>query len=161
MLFRSVFLITLGTTCDVRHPHEEEQHRNKRSMQQDPVGMLLALAMAPRNQESLRSIVAPMIKNKVQENPGCVERVLCESYKKGEALSGLPYVIWTFINTALSGLAVDVFGPKILTMEAVSRAAKAGRKFQECRGIRCETFDDVGRMIHSWNIPLLNKRLFR
>ena len=34
----------------------------------------------------------------VQENPGCVERVLCESYKKGEALSGLPYVIWTFIK---------------------------------------------------------------
>ena len=34
-------------------------------MQQDPVGMLLALAMAPRNQESLRSIVAPMVKNKV------------------------------------------------------------------------------------------------
>ena len=27
--------------------------------------MLLALAMAPRNQESLRSIVAPMVKNKV------------------------------------------------------------------------------------------------
>ena len=36
-------------------------------MQQDPVGMLLALAMAPRNQESLRSIVAPMVKNKVPE----------------------------------------------------------------------------------------------
>ena len=32
------------------------------------------------------------IKSKARENPGCVERFVCETYRTGESLNGIPYV---------------------------------------------------------------------
>jgi hypothetical protein len=33
--------------------------------------------------------------DRASENPGCVERFVCESYRTGESLSGIPYLIMT------------------------------------------------------------------
>ena len=33
---------------------------------------------------------------KVEENPTCVERLLCESFRRTERMSGLPYLLFTF-----------------------------------------------------------------
>ena len=33
---------------------------------------------------------------KVEENPTCVERLLCESFRRTEQMSGLPYLLFTF-----------------------------------------------------------------
>ena len=30
--------------------------------------------------------------DKARENPGCVERFICETYKTGETMNGLPYI---------------------------------------------------------------------
>ena len=31
--------------------------------------------------------------DKAKENPGCVERFVCETYRTGETLSGVPYLL--------------------------------------------------------------------
>ena len=31
--------------------------------------------------------------DKAKENPGCVERFVCEMYKTGETLNGIPYLL--------------------------------------------------------------------
>merc|ERR1712115_490433 len=36
--------------------------------------------------------------DKVEENPACVERILCESFKRTESTSGLAYLLFTFVK---------------------------------------------------------------
>jgi hypothetical protein len=39
-------------------------------------------------QENLTALLS-----QAKENPGCVERFICETYRTGETLSGLPYLV--------------------------------------------------------------------
>ncbi len=43
-------------------------------------------------QSRIVSSVGDWVSTKAKENPGCVERFVCETYKTGESLTGLPYL---------------------------------------------------------------------
>merc|ERR1711902_219742 len=62
--------------------------------------------------------------DKVEENPACVERILCESFKKTESTSGLAYLLFTFVNSAASGLLVELLeDTSSVSMESITNAA--------------------------------------
>merc|ERR1712192_269146 len=59
--------------------------------------------------------------DKVEENPTCVERLLCESFRRTEAMSGLPYLLFTFANSAASGLLVELLeDPSSVSMKTLT-----------------------------------------
>ena len=37
--------------------------------------------------------ISSWVNDKAKENPGCVEHFVCEMYKTGETMSGLPYLV--------------------------------------------------------------------
>ena len=37
--------------------------------------------------------ISSWVNDKAKENPGCVENFVCEMYKTGETMSGLPYLV--------------------------------------------------------------------
>ena len=37
--------------------------------------------------------VTTWAQDKAKENPGCVERFICETFRTGETMSGLPYLL--------------------------------------------------------------------
>ena len=43
-------------------------------------------------QSRIVSSVNNWIVDKARDNPGCVERFVCETYRTGESLSGIPYL---------------------------------------------------------------------
>merc|ERR1712186_122776 len=47
--------------------------------------------------------------DKAKENPGCVERFVCETYKTGETMSGIPYLLMSLTNAAVSFMVAEQF----------------------------------------------------
>ena len=37
--------------------------------------------------------ISSWVNDKAKENPGCVEHFVCEMYKTGETMSGIPYLL--------------------------------------------------------------------
>merc|ERR1712203_653825 len=97
------------------------------------------------------------IADKVEENPTCVERLLCETFLRTEALSGLPYLLATFANSAASGLLVELLeDSSSVSMETLTSAARSGREAGDCRLVGCPALDRIARTINDWDLPLLN-----
>jgi len=63
---------------------------------------------------------------KAKENPGCVERFVCESYRTGETMEGIPYLAMSLTNAAVSFIVAEQFGDAI-EMKAITKAARFGR----------------------------------
>merc|ERR1712107_749372 len=64
--------------------------------------------------------------DKAKENPGCVERFVCEMYKTGETMSGIPYILMSITNAAVSYTVAEQFNQSI-EMEAITRSSRIGR----------------------------------
>merc|ERR1719266_96444 len=78
--------------------------------------------------------------DKAKENPGCVERFVCETYRTGETLSGVPYLLMSLTNAAVSFMVAEQFGEAI-EMESITRAAKYGRMTGTCHRMECPFLD--------------------
>ena len=47
-------------------------------------------------QSRIMTSINDWITDKAKTNPGCVERFVCETYRTGETMSGIPYVLMQF-----------------------------------------------------------------
>ena len=54
---------------------------------------LLARIVGEETQGKVVDSIVTWAKDKARENPGCVERFVCEMYKTGETLNGIPYLL--------------------------------------------------------------------
>merc|ERR1711972_292709 len=95
--------------------------------------------------------------DKVEENPACVERILCESFKRTESTSGLAYLLFTFVNSAASGLLVELLeDTSSVSMESLTNAARSGRDLGDCGRVGCPALDRLSRTIDDWDLPIIN-----
>lgn len=83
---------------------------------------------------------------KAKENPGCVERFVCESYRTGETMSGIPYLFMSLTNAAVSFIVAEQFGDAI-EMDAITRAARYGRSEETCFMMKCPILDGQLRTV--------------
>jgi len=82
---------------------------------------------------------------KAIENPGCVERFVCESYRAGEGLEGIPYLLMSLTNAAVSFIVAEQFDGAI-EMDAITRAARIGRSSDVCLN-KCPVLDGQLRTV--------------
>jgi len=80
------------------------------------------------------------ILEKARTNPGCVERFVCETYRTGESLSGLPYLGMQLTNAAVSFMVADMFDRSI-DAKSITKAARHGRTIGSCHTMQCDFVD--------------------
>ena len=54
---------------------------------------LFARLVGEDTQARVIESISTWANDKAKENPGCVERFVCETYKTGETMSGIPYLM--------------------------------------------------------------------
>ena len=54
---------------------------------------LLSRIVGEETQGKVVDSIVTWAKDKAKENPGCVERFVCEMYRTGETMEGLPYLL--------------------------------------------------------------------
>ena len=54
---------------------------------------LFARLVGEETQARVVESISSWANDKAKENPGCVERFVCETYKTGETMSGIPYLL--------------------------------------------------------------------
>ena len=54
---------------------------------------LFARLVGEDTQARLIESISTWANDKAKENPECVERFVCETYKTGETMSGVPYLL--------------------------------------------------------------------
>merc|ERR1719491_1959753 len=60
--------------------------------------------------------VNDFLKAGAKENPGCVERFVCETYRTGETMEGIPYLMMQLTNAAVSFMVADIFDNQLRTL---------------------------------------------
>merc|ERR1712038_2168197 len=99
-------------------------------------------AVSPKIDNELDVIVAPpWAENRVRSSPECVERFVCETYRTGENLEGVGYILLKVANNALAYAITETFGESVNVKE-INRAARYGRTVGPCHTMRCDLFDD-------------------
>merc|ERR1712083_740213 len=101
---------------------------------------LFARLVGEDTQARVIESISTWANDKAKENPGCVERFVCETYKTGETMSGIPYLLMSLTNAAVSFMVAEQFGEAI-EMEAITRAAKYGRMTGTCHRMECPIMD--------------------
>lgn len=89
------------------------------------------------------------IVSKARANPGCVERVVCETYRSGESLNGVPYVAMSLANAAISFMVADMFDQSI-DIKELTKAARHGRTIGSCHAMKCDFFDGQLRTLENY-----------
>merc|ERR1739844_847525 len=84
--------------------------------------------------------------DRASENPGCVERFVCETYRTGETLNGVPYMMMTLTNAAVSFMVADMFD-KSIDIKELTRAARYGRTVGSCHTMKCDFLDNQLRTV--------------
>merc|ERR1711963_231313 len=64
-------------------------------------------------QSRIVTSVNDFLKASAKENPGCVERFVCEAYRTGETIEGIPYLFMQLTNAAVSFIVADMFDESI------------------------------------------------
>merc|ERR1711936_710310 len=95
---------------------------------------LFARLVGEETQARVIESISTWANDKAKENPGCVERFVCETYKTGETMSGIPYLLMSLTNAAVRFMVAEQFGEAI-EMEAITRAAKYGRTAEDRHGL--------------------------
>jgi len=90
--------------------------------------------------------VSDWLVNKATENPGCVERFVCETYRTGESLTGIPYGVMQLTNAAVSFMVADMFD-KSIDIKELTRAARYGRTVGSCHTMKCDVVDNQLRTV--------------
>lgn len=80
------------------------------------------------------------IVDKAKTNPGCVERFVCETYRTGETLNGIPYLAMSMTNAAVSFMVADMFDRSI-DAKSITKAARHGRTIGSCHTMQCDFVD--------------------
>merc|ERR1711879_1134788 len=86
-------------------------------------------------------LIVPEAEDRVRSSPECVERFVCETYRTGENLDGVGYILLKVANNALAYAITETFGESINVKE-INRAARYGRTVGTCHTMRCDLFDD-------------------
>jgi hypothetical protein len=107
---------------------------------------LFARLVGEETQARVIESISTWANDKAKENPGCVERFVCETYKTGETMSGIPYLLMSLTNAAVSFMVAEQFGEAI-EMEAITRAAKYGRMTGTCHRMECPIMDGQLRTV--------------
>merc|ERR1711892_1522331 len=102
---------------------------------------LFARLVGEDTQARVIESISTWANDKAKENPGCVERFVCETYKTGETMSGNPYLMMSLTNAAVSFMVAEQFG------EAIDRAAKYGRMTGTCHRMECPIMDGQLRTV--------------
>jgi len=119
---------------------------------------LLARIIGEETQARVIESISDWAGDKARENPGCVERFICETYKTGETMNGLPYIAMSLTNAAVSFMVAEQFGESMGKrrdggsegMEAITRAAKIGRTAGTCHTMECPLLDGQLRSVTNW-----------
>merc|ERR1719273_1559016 len=74
---------------------------------------------------------------------------LCEMYKTGETMSGLPYLVMSLTNAAVSFMVAEQFSDSI-QMDAITRASKYGRMTGTCHLMECPLLNGKLREVTDW-----------
>lgn len=80
------------------------------------------------------------ISNKAKTNPGCIERFVCETYATGETMNGIPYLLMSLTNAAVSFYVAEIFDDSI-DIQEITRAARFGRTIGSCHNMKCPVMD--------------------
>jgi len=80
------------------------------------------------------------VMEKARTNPGCVERFVCETYRTGETLHGIPYLGMQMTNAAVSFMVADIFDGSI-DAKSITKAARHGRTIGSCHTMQCDFVD--------------------
>jgi len=107
---------------------------------------IFARIVGEETQARVIQSISDWASDKAKENPGCVERFICETYKTGETMSGLPYLMMSLTNAAVSFMVAEQFG-EVMEMEAITRAAKLGRTIGSCHRMECPVLDGQLRTV--------------
>merc|ERR1711992_14387 len=83
-----------------------------------------------------------------RRTPG-VENFVCEMYKTGETMSGLPYLLMSLTNAAVSFMVAEQFSDSI-QMDAITRASKYGRTTGSCHRMECPLLNGKLREVTDW-----------
>lgn len=110
---------------------------------------ILARIIGEETQARVVESITDWASDKARENPGCVERFVCETYKTGETMQGLPYLAMSLTNAAVSFMIAEQFGT-VIEMEAITRAAKMGRSDGTCHRMECPVLDGQLRTVTDW-----------
>jgi len=89
------------------------------------------------------------IVSKARNNPGCVERFVCETYRSGESLNGVPYVAMSLANAAISFMVADMFDQSI-DIKELTKAARHGRTIGACHSMKCDFMDGQLRTLENY-----------
>jgi len=87
--------------------------------------------------------------SKARNNPGCVERFVCETYRTGESLNGVPYVAASIANAAISFMVADMFDQSI-DIKELTKAARHGRTIGSCHTMKCDFMDGQLRTLENY-----------
>lgn len=101
---------------------------------------LFARLVGEETQSRVIESVSNWANDKAKENPGCVERFVCETYRTGETLTGVPYLLMSLTNSAVSFMVAEQF-EEAIEMESITRAAKYGRMTGTCHRMECPFLD--------------------
>merc|ERR1711971_234739 len=107
---------------------------------------LFARLVGEDTQARVIESISTWANNKAKDNPGCVERFVCETYKTGETMTGVPYLLMSLTNAAVSFMVAEQFGEAI-KMKAITRAAKYGRMTGTCHRMECPIMDGQLRTV--------------
>lgn len=110
---------------------------------------LLAKLIGEETQARVIESVSDWAATKARENPGCVERFVCETYRTGETMTGVPYLMMSLTNAAVSFMVAEQFGDEI-DIKAITRAAKLGRSVGTCHRMDCPIMDGQLRNVADW-----------
>merc|ERR1711878_74180 len=69
-----------------------------------------------------------------------------ESYRTGETMNGIPYLLMSLTNAAVSFIVAEQFGDAI-EMDAITRAARYGRSTGTCERMECPILDGQLRTV--------------
>jgi len=143
-----VVLSCLSGVLSMQTYQAYDYYENKRSLESNSIAVEEPSILDSFLGEDASSRVIENIfdwaKKAAGDNPICVERLICESYRYGEGLEGITYAIWSITNAAASFIVAEQFGD-VIPIQSLTRAAKYGRT-DECL-MKCPVIDNQLRTI--------------
>jgi len=155
-MIRSVLTVCVAGSV-LSQVHHQQHHvtrpRQERLAVVEPVKdedlSLIARIVGEETQGKVVDSILNWARDKAKENPGCVERFVCEMYKTGETMEGVPYLLMSITNAAVSYTVAEQFDNSI-EMEAITRSSRIGRSDGTCHHMECPIADGRLREVTDW-----------
>merc|ERR1712029_1181153 len=111
-MLRTVLSLCLASAAMAQNNHHLTRPLRTERLEVEPVDTepsLLARIVGEETQGKVVDSIISWARDKAKENPGCVERFVCEMYKTGETMSGIPYILMSITNAAVSYTVAEQF----------------------------------------------------